>query len=86
MPNVAKQVIPFTEVDIEKVTGLDFPCDTIFDFHFRIFRLVGSEDMVPDVEQVAEVGIHVKRIPRMVYPMVGWSQDDSTDNAESCIF
>ena len=57
--DIFHQVIEFTEVYIEEISSIDVPRNTILDLDVILFGLVSFEDAVPDVKQVAEVGVHV---------------------------
>ena len=62
----------FSEVGIQKTVRFHFAGDSVFDGDFRIDGLVGTEDPVPDIEQVAKIRIHVEGIPSMVNAVVHW--------------
>ena len=74
--DILRQVVKLAKVYIEEISGIDVPRDTILDRDVVLFGLIGLEDPVPDVQQVAEVGVHVQRVACVVYAVVGGGEDE----------
>ena len=60
----------FSEIGIHEAIRFHFSGDSIFHGDFWIDGLAGSEDPVPDIQQVAKIRIHVEGIPSMVNAVV----------------
>ena len=84
--DIFRQVVKFAKVYIEKISGIDTPGNAILDRDVVLFGLIGLEDPVPDVQQVAEVGVHVERVSCMVNTVVGGGEDEFAQETKAGIF
>ena len=48
--NIFSEGEKLPKIDIEKVSGVHFPVDSVFYFHARSLFLIGSKGSVPDTE------------------------------------
>ena len=83
--DVSGQQDKFAEIEVDKATRVDGPGYTVFDRQGTILGLIGAEDTVPDVEQVAEVGVDIQGIACVVNTMMGRGEDKTADKAEAGI-
>lgn len=81
--DIFRQIVKFAKVYIEEISGIDAPRDTILDRNVVLFGLIGLEDPVPDIQQVAEVGVHVQRVACVVYAVVGGCEDEFTKETKT---
>jgi len=83
--DILREVVEFAKIDIEEILRVYFSCNAVFDGNGFAFPLQGSEHPVPNVQQIAEIGIHVQRIFRVVHAVMGRGQDDPVQEAEPAI-
>src|SRR5579859_1499816 len=86
MDDILGQVIKLSEINIPEIAGIQRAGDTIFDLYPGFFRLIGPEDPVPDIEQVAEVGVHVQGVAGMVNPVMDRCKDNILKEAHPAVF
>ena len=68
---IPPQADKFSEIEVPEVTLVDRAGDTILDRDSRLLVLVGAENAVPDIQQIAKIRVHIERIPGMMHPVVG---------------
>ena len=83
--DIAEETDELAEIHVDKIAGIDGTCDAVFYLFIDIFILVCFKYPVPDVQQVAEVGVHVQGITGMVYPVVGGGEDDAAHKAQTSV-
>ena len=83
--DVFKQANEFSKIHVDKTAGIDGSCDAVFYFFGGLFILICFEDPVPDVQQIAKIGVHVQGIAGMVYPVMGWGEDDAAHKAHASV-
>jgi hypothetical protein len=54
------QVIEFAKVYIEEISSMMFRGDAVLDLAVTLIWLISLDDAVPDIQQVAEVGVKGK--------------------------
>mgnify|MGYP003579916122 CR=1 FL=1 len=79
------QRIEFPEINVPETVGVHFPCNAVLDLHIPFLGLEGAKHLIPDIEQVAEVGIHVKRVFRVVHAVMGGGKDDPVEEAQPSV-
>jgi hypothetical protein len=73
-PNILGEKKEFAKINVEETTSVNFAHKSIFKRHLNFFVLQSSENSIPNVEQVAEVGVYVEGIPRMVNSVMRWGE------------
>ncbi len=66
---IAAKRYDLAEVGVQEAVFDHGATYAVFNGYRRVLRLVGAENPVPDVEQIAIIGIHIHRVARMVYPV-----------------
>ena len=84
--NVSDEIIEFAKVYVEEISCIDVACDAILDFDILLFRLIGLEDAIPHIEQIAKVRVHIQGVACVVDAVVGGRKNEFTEKAETCIF
>lgn len=79
------QVIEFAKIYIEEISSVDVPRDTILYLNVILFGLIGLEDAVPHIEQIAKVSIHIQRVACVVYAVVGRREDEFSKETKTRI-
>src|SRR5579872_1986402 len=59
--------------------------DAVFGGDILFFRAVGSKDAIPYGQQVAEIRIHVQRVPRVMHAVMGRCEDIVVEEAEPAV-
>lgn len=83
--NIFKQTNELSEIHVDKAAGIDGACDAIFYFFAWRLILVCFEDLVPNVQQVTKVGVHVQGIAGVVNPVMGRREDDPAHKAHATV-
>ena len=67
------------------ISCIDVSRDTILYRYVIPFGLIGLEDAVPHIEQIAKVGVHIQRVACVVYAVVRGREDEFTKEAKTRI-
>src|SRR5664279_6370195 len=83
---IAKQGRKFAEINIGKIIWVHLSRYTIFNRDFFFFIYISSKNLVPYIQQVTKIGIHVIRISGMVNTVVRWRKNDIIQKSKPGIF
>ena len=84
--HILKEGDKLSKIDVDKVTRIDFSGDAVFNVYFYLLLLIGFKDSVPNVEEIAIIGIDIQWIAGVVYPMVRGRQDQFVEKAHLPVF
>src|SRR5215469_17785817 len=77
LPNVARQQPEFAQISINHAIRLYRPGDAVFNRDILVLFHIGAEDAVPDRQQVAEIGVHVEHVARVMKTMMRGRQHNA---------
>ena len=83
---IVKQGCKFAEIHIGKIIRVHLSRYTIFNRDLFFFSYICSKNLIPYIEQVAEIGIHIIRIAGMVNTVMRWRKNDIIQKAKPCVF
>ena len=83
--DIVEEADELAEIHVEKIACIDRAGDAVFDLFIKVLVLVCFEYPVPDVQQVAEIGVHVQGIAGVMHPMVRRGKDDAAHKAHPAV-
>lgn len=73
--NIFEQGYKLTKIDIHKVARIHLAGYTVFYFYIVPFILESAKNLVPNIEKVTEIRVHIERVLGVVYPVMGRGQN-----------